>query len=137
MDATGVQNRASLRRSLARLARSLHFVLGLSLPDPLAAWLLAVGLGFSHDWPPQPLAWRRTICLVVLIVAQGLRELIIGRIKNESYFDYCFKRGDSNAKAFASYADWLASLSDEDLLDTYDRVREADRDYWESERQSS
>ncbi len=58
-----------------------------------------------------------------------LRELMIKRIEYHGGFDYCFERGDDNAKAFKTYAKWLESLSDDDFLDAYDRTREAYIDY--------
>lgn len=62
-----------------------------------------------------------------------MRDLIIKRISNQSDFDYCYKRGDSNARAFVSYQLWLKSLSDEDLLDTLIRVEESYNAYCKSE----
>ena len=49
-----------------------------------------------------------------------MRELIIGRIKNEGWLDYFYRRLAPNF----SYEKWLESLSDEDLLDSYNRVRD-------------
>ena len=54
-----------------------------------------------------------------------LRDKIIGRIKHDGDFDYCFKRGDDNAKDFDNYEKWLYSLDDYDLIDAYARVKEA------------
>jgi len=53
-----------------------------------------------------------------------MRELIIDIIKNDGVWDYCFKRGDNKAKLFSSYAKWLESLSNSDLLAAYDRCRD-------------
>jgi hypothetical protein len=53
-----------------------------------------------------------------------MRKLIIDLISGSGCWDYCFKRGDDKASNFSTYKEWLESLSDEDILAAYDRVKE-------------
>ena len=53
-----------------------------------------------------------------------MRELMIDRIRGYSWLDSCYKRGAFNAEKYSSYEEWLASLADEDLLATYNRMVE-------------
>jgi len=55
-----------------------------------------------------------------------MRDRVINRIANQGRFDYCYTRGDQNAKTYASYADWLQTeCSDDDLIDAFVRVIQA------------
>jgi hypothetical protein len=57
----------------------------------------------------------------------SMRDLIVDRLKNSAWMDYCYKRGDQNA-ANMTYVDWLRSLDDDDLLSAYNRVRDYEAD---------
>lgn len=47
------------------------------------------------------------------------------RLKHSEWLNFYYKRGDKNARSFASYEEWLKSLDDEDLLDNYLEIRDA------------
>jgi hypothetical protein len=58
---------------------------------------------------------------------KNLRELIISEIKvTGELYDWSFKRGDNNARAFKTYEEYLVSLNDYDLLATYRLVVQAE-----------
>ncbi len=41
------------------------------------------------------------------------------------WLDWSYKRGDNNAVNFKDYESWLNSLTNDDFLFTYNRVKEA------------
>jgi hypothetical protein len=51
---------------------------------------------------------------------------MIKEIAAYGWLDNCWERGDNDARSFASYADWLRSLSDSELLAAYNRVTTAE-----------
>lgn len=69
-----------------------------------------------------------TIYRVLVKEKPQLRDLVIQGIRNWGSLDYCFKRGDMNAKSYLTYENWLNSLEDDELLAAYDRVRDAYKD---------
>lgn len=58
-----------------------------------------------------------------------LRELMTDEICHMGYLDYSFCRGDYVDISTTVYVNWLAALSDSDFLDSYNSVRETDREH--------
>ena len=59
---------------------------------------------------------------------ENLKILMIKNIVNYEWLDYCWERGDNNAKNFKTYTEWLLSLEDSNFLEAYDRNMDSQKD---------
>lgn len=63
------------------------------------------------------------------VVTTELRQIMHKQIcVMGGYSDYCYKRGDQKAKEFKNYSDWLDSLPNDEFLDAFNRVRDAENE---------
>ena len=58
-----------------------------------------------------------------------LREIMTKRIRNDGWLDYDYR----HKREDLSYETWLSNLSDEDFLDAYNRVKEAESHLYDSD----
>ena len=59
-----------------------------------------------------------------------MREQIVKSVLGNRCYDYQWGRGEkAGQESFVDYANYVASLNDEDLLDLYNELREASLSY--------